>query len=454
MFCEDDYELNSFDSAEKKARKAYDMYEDGLIPQAIDELDEALAINPANSSWHFDKGLALDSMNRFEEAIKEYKLALETNPSDVEILNSLAVDYTRTGHYDLAIEMFEQVEKLDNNFEPCYCNRIITYTEMEKHDLAEQMFYIAQHIDPDCALCFYNIGNNMFIRGEYKKAIGCWKRTAELEPTHPQINYRIAQAYWADGDLEQAQKYLLTEMRQNPGDVDIIGDFGLMQLEKGNIESAREKFNRVLEFEPNSAMATFYLGEIAFNNGDYEQAESYYYNALLLDGQTRGARFRMAQCALINKNHERAKSYLTSELQLEVENADVLVSIGSMFLSMNHIDEASHCMLRATDLNMSHGQAYYYLGLCCALRERFEDAADFLRHALDIDGNNVLALRDLAKIYAITNREKEANELLNKAQKILGSEKELAPMKLSLKLSNITERIKNLLKPQKTNSPF
>ncbi len=152
----------------------------------------------------FQQGIGTGFNESFAEAISEYEQSLELNPSDVEILTSLAVDYTRSGQYDRAIETFEQAQLLDPMYEPCYCNRIITYTEMEKHDLAEQMFYMAQHIEPDCALCYYNIGNSLFIRGQYKKAISCWQKTAEIEKTHPQINYRIAQAYWADGDTEKA----------------------------------------------------------------------------------------------------------------------------------------------------------------------------------------------------------------------------------------------------------
>ncbi|MCJ7675899.1 MAG: tetratricopeptide repeat protein, partial [Sedimentisphaerales bacterium] len=204
MFSED-VEFGYYDKAEDKAHRAFELYEDGKMPQALDELNTALEINPANSSWHFNKALTLDAMNRYDDAIAEYEIALQLCPEDMEILNSLAVDYTRTGLYDLAIETFEHIEQLDPEFEPSYCNRIIAYTEMGKHDLAEQMFYLAQQIKPDCALCYYNIGNSLFARREYKKAVGCWLRTGDLEPSHPQINYRIAQAYWSDGDLDRGR---------------------------------------------------------------------------------------------------------------------------------------------------------------------------------------------------------------------------------------------------------
>lgn len=152
-------ECNSWDYAEQKALTAYELYEDGKMNEALAAMNEALEINPSNDRWHFNKALTLDAMERFDEAIEEYKAALTLNSADIEILNCLAVDYTRTGQYDLALDVFNQIEKTDPDFEPGYCNRIITYTEMGNYEMAEQMFYLAQQLNDSCPLCFYNIGN-------------------------------------------------------------------------------------------------------------------------------------------------------------------------------------------------------------------------------------------------------------------------------------------------------
>ncbi|MGB7581483.1 MAG: tetratricopeptide repeat protein, partial [Sedimentisphaerales bacterium] len=118
IFDEQPYE--SFDGGEQKAQKAFELYEDGKVIQAITELNDALETNPANCALHFNKALSLDSLGKFEEAIADYEAALALNPCDLEILNSLAVDYTRVGNYDLAIQTFEHIEGLDASFEPCY----------------------------------------------------------------------------------------------------------------------------------------------------------------------------------------------------------------------------------------------------------------------------------------------------------------------------------------------
>lgn len=435
-----------YSEAERKARKAFELYENGRMLQALDALERALEINPSSSSWHFNKALTLDAVNQFDDAISEYEIALQLDPSDLEILNSLAVDYTRTGQYDLAIDTFEQIQELDPAFEPCYCNRIITYTEMGQHELAEQMFYLAQQINSDCALCYYNIGNSLFARGEYKRAIHCWLRTAELEPTHPQINYRIAQACWSDGDNERAREYFLAELRSNPGDVDIILDFGLFLLEAGDIESAKEKFNRILELKLDSGPALFYLGEIAFDGADYERAVQLFNQALQKDSMLTGPRYRLAQYALMRGQEQEAKNYLLGELKLDPEDSDTLVSMGSMFLAIREPHYAIHCLLRAVDINSTNANAYYYLGLASVVSGCLDDAVEFFGHTLDIRPNDVRALRDSAIVYLAMGRLADATKRINKAKSLASHDRQLRTLESRIWLAKVREQIVDFLR--------
>lgn len=445
----EDMTFGSYDNAEQKARKAYELYEDGNISQALLELNAALEINPSNSSWHFNKALALDSVNQFEEAISEYEIALQLNPLDVEILNSLAIDHTRLGQYDMAISIFEHIQQLSPEFEPGYCNRIITYTEMDQHDLAEQMFYLAQQINPDCPLCYYNIGNSLFIRGDYKKAIHCWLKTTELEPSHPQINYRIAQAYWSDDQSSLAHQYFLAELRLNPGDVDVILDFGLFLLQLGNIESAKEKFNRILELVPDHAMALFYLGELAFNNNDYEKAVELFGQALEIDSTLSGPYYRLAQYALMKGRKQKAQSYLLTELEFEPADADILVSMGSMFLSLDDFEHAIYCLLKAIETDNGNADAYYYLGCVHAAKEQLVDAAEFFGHALDINPEHINTLRDSAVVCLMLGRITKAAERINKAMGLNEADPQLKVISRKIRFAQTINSLANFHKKAK-----
>jgi len=444
----EDFEVGSWGRAEQNAEQAFALYEDGKLGGALLRMDAALDINPANGVWHFNKGLILDGLGNFDKAIGEYKLALESNPTDVEILNSLAVDYTRCGFYDLAIEVFEQIEGIDSTYEPAYCNRIIAYTEMDKYDLAEEMFYLAQQINPDCPLCYYNMGNLFFIRGEYKRAKWCWKKTCELDSSHPRINYRIGQACWALSDNDCAKEHFLVELCVNPGDIDVIFDFGVLLLESGEVESAKEKFNRVLELSGGYGPALHYLGEIAFSAGDYEGSRKFFLEALEEDANLAGPRYRLSQFALNEGQRNEAIELLVCELSLVGEDVEVLISMGSMFLELDSLDHAVHCFVRALDVEPEKPEALGYLGLALAMRGDFGDAADLLGRCVSLKPEATV-LSNWAGACLLSGKFKQAESKIDAARLLAPNDREVSELQRQIRRAVLSGRVRTFLKKLK-----
>ncbi len=406
---------NSWDTAEVSALRASRLYEDGQIQAALAAIDQALEVNPSNPAWHFNKALTLDALERFSEALQEYSQAAELCPDDIEILNCLAMDYTRVGQFDKAIETFEYIEKLAPDFEPSYCNRIITYTEMELHEKAEQMFYMAQQINENCPLCFYNIGNSCFIRGQYARAVWCWEKTAELEPTHPQINFRIAQGCWAAGELDKAHHYFLKELRTNPGDIETLFNFGIFLLQQGQTDSAKEKFNRILELEPNHPSATYYLGEIALSLGQRQNAVEFFNHAMKSSYSLPGPRYRLAQIALKEGNYDKTLELLHGELQFAPPDGRLLLSIGIMMMMINRLEYATHCLLRVTEIDPSNASAYANLAKIMAMKGEFQDACQFAEQAVKLAPADVSNYELAAEIYKRSGDKIAVLDILNEA---------------------------------------
>ncbi len=319
------------------------------------------------------------------------------------------------------------------------------------------MFYLAQQINPDCALCYYNIGNSLFARGQFKKAIHCWMKTAEMEPSHPQINYHIAQALWAEGETERSREHFLKELRINPGDVEVIVDFGFFLLERGDIESAKEKFHRALELKPDTAMALFYMGDVALDAGDKASAVKYFTQALERDAMLAGPRYRLGQYALERGDIEKAKTFLTSEIKLASDDADVLVSMASMFLMIaektegedkdDTLDYAANCLLRALDIDSSDADAHYYLGLANAIKGRLDDAIEFFTCAMEINPQHILAIRDSAVVYLALNRLADATETIERGTLIMGDHPQLKDIRRKVRRSQITKQLADLFHP-------
>ena len=381
-FLEDDDFDHGWDQAESMVSEAFELYEKGQMEQAFEKLNGAIELRPEHSEWYFNAALTLDGLEEYEKAIKFYERALECDSDDVEILNCLGVNYTRTACYDLALNTFEHIEAIQPDFEPAYCNRIIAYTEMEQHDKAEQMFYLAQQINPDCPLCFYNIGNSLFTQGRYERAIWCWDKCAELDPNHPQIHFRLAQVCWVSGQGRRARQEFLAEVCQNPTDLDIILDFGIFLLESGDLEGAKEKFNRILEFDETFTLARFYLAEVYLMQGSLSAAVHWYQQAMDADETLTGSRFRLAQIYKQKGDCATAKDFLEREYQLGIEDDDVLNATGWMFLEMGHPENAFNCFLRLLEQGDSDGNIFFGLTMSLVMKGEYESGLMSLRQAM------------------------------------------------------------------------
>jgi tetratricopeptide (TPR) repeat protein len=253
---------------------------------------------------------------------------------------------------------------------------------MGQYDKAEQMFYMAQQINPDCPLCYYNIGNSLFTQGEYERAIWCWDKCEQLDPKHPQIHYRLAQACWVSGQGKRARQEFLIELRKSPADLEILLDFGLFLLESGELESAREKFNRILEFDETFAAAHFYLGEVFRIQENIVRAARCYTNATVFDATLAGPRFRLAEIEFAAGNTDGVLKLLRAEFQLGVEDVDVLLAMGWMFLRVDRLTDASNCFMQALHEEDISDQAFFGLGMTLAAHGDYEGALECIEQAI------------------------------------------------------------------------
>ncbi len=432
-------EFQDWSDAENCIERAHDLYEAGRMHEALGNLQIAIEINPANGNWHFNKGLILDTLERFDEAVDAFTSAHELEPEDPEIMNCLGVDYTRLGQYERSLEIFEELVAAVPDFEPGYCNRIITYSEMGRHEKAEEMFYLARQLKDHCPLCYFNIGNSLFSRQLYDRAIWCWQQTRNLSPNQPQVECRIAQAYWAKGDYHKAGEHFLAELRRGPGDVEVLMDYGIMLLEMNDLQTAREKFNRIIELHPANGMAHHYLGELYLNEGRVSLAVESFNRAIRLSPEPHGSHYRLGECFLLLGQKANAREHLLAELKNAPEQAEVMLDLGCLLVEVDEIAEAVSCFERAIEIEPQDPSGYQNLSLCYYRLGLIERGIDLSDQVLENDPENISALLSLAQAHFVSGNLMAARENIQLARQLLPKNK--AVNALSRKIQ--TARIKN-----------
>ncbi len=388
--------MNEWMDAEARVESAHRHFEQGRWPEAAAELRAAIDINPDNAAWHYNLGLTLEAMDDFARGGESLKKAVELEPEDVEILNSLGVNLTRQGLYTESLDAFVRIEKLDPTYEPSYCNRIITYTEMAQHDKAELMFYLARQVKEECSLCYYNMGNSLQARGKYDQAVNCWKQTLRLEPDHRNANARIAEAMWANGDLSGAREYYEAELKRDVQDIETLLDYGEMLMDLGQLDEARQKFIEALRIDPDDAAALFCLGELAMSKELFSAAERHFRRVLQSDPAYPLTHARLARVLLKRGMVQEAAKHLLYEIKHAGNDTDTLHELGHLLLEAKLIKQANSVLKQLVELAPSDAHARHNLAVSFFRLDKHREGIKHCREALKLKPDYVLAFYNLA----------------------------------------------------------
>ena len=391
--------MNDWSEAENRVERAYSLYESGKWAEALRELREAVRINPYNADWYYNMGLTLDAMYEYAQAIEAYLQALELSPSDVETLTALGVDSTRQKQFEQALRYFEQAQQIDPGFEPCYDYRIVTYSQMGLHDKAEEMFYLARQIKDKCAVCDYNMGLSLLARGKYDRAIACWQETLELDPEYPEVHARIAEAYWSKDDLDRAESHFGLAVRDDPGNIDVLLDYGSMLLNKQEVSRAAEKFSFVLELEPGNLSARACLGEIALLRDKPGRAAKLLEGVLAEDGGYPLVNLHLGICYMKLGLVEHSRERLLAEWATKPTDKSVLLGLGRALLEVGQAKTGAACLGRLLQLAENEASAHHGFGAACLQIGLVDGAVEHCRRAVELEPRLIEAHCDLTVGY-------------------------------------------------------
>jgi|WetSurMetagenome_2_1015567.scaffolds.fasta_scaffold102370_2 Flp pilus assembly protein TadD len=118
---------------------------------ALPILDDYLKKNPNSAEAHFHRGVALDALNRKEEAILAYEEALHLDPVNTKVLCNLGVDYYFRGKNADAESLFKRAIKANPNSVLPQMNLGILYVKSGRINDAKKVQSRLQGLDANSA---------------------------------------------------------------------------------------------------------------------------------------------------------------------------------------------------------------------------------------------------------------------------------------------------------------
>jgi tetratricopeptide (TPR) repeat protein len=315
----------------------------GNMDAGVAALRVASEGKPDWAEARFALGSALASQGETALARVEVAKALELNPQMLEARRILAAIHQQLGEHEYAIDQGREYLNARPDHNPTRILVAQSLVRLGKRDKAYKELNMIPEDQRDVGV-YFALGRIQMNLGEFAEARENMIKAIELSPTNSKILRTLFRMDRQDKDkskFAETQSRIETAAKENPDDGALIQLAGMVYFAQGNLEEAEKSFVRATELSPEDVeahqqLARFYTltGRADETIETYrkavelhpESAKLHHFLALLYEAQSEKdlARLSYENAIKSDDNHGHAKNnlaYLLADEDLDLDRA-------------------------------------------------------------------------------------------------------------------------------------
>ena len=232
--------------------------------------------------------LALESHRKddLQSAINLYNEVLKIDSSYAEAHNNLGVIFQETGNHLKVIPCFEKAIQIKPNYEDALHNLGFTFQSLDQPQKAIPYFEKVIQINPNYAKAYNSLGTAFQTIKEFQKAKVSYETAIKIKPNFLKANNNLGIISNILGDKQKAIACFEKAIQIDPNYETAINNLGTIFKEAGDDLKAKEYFERALKIQPNNVEALNNLGIVFKDLGDNQKAKEIFEKALKLDSRS------------------------------------------------------------------------------------------------------------------------------------------------------------------------
>ena len=210
--------------------------------RALDHLDQALRANAAYPEAHNNRGLALQLLERFEEAAAAHAEALRLEPT----------------------------------FADAHNNRGTALQKLNRLAEAESAYREALRLRPESLQARVNLGHVMLEQGAAAEAVAHYRAALAIDPALADVRFTLGAALERAGQPDEAAAEYREVLRRQPSAADAHTRLGAIAEAAGRYDEAAAHYDAWAGLEPQSPAAFMALGNARYRASDFARAAAAY----------------------------------------------------------------------------------------------------------------------------------------------------------------------------------
>ena len=325
----------------------------GVVPEASPSIQAPSPSVPANTPrapfearrraqayYHYSLGHLYEQLAGFtsrneylEQAIAEFKQALEYDPDSVYLSVRLAEAYRRAGLMRDAVAEAQAVLKADpkNLAARRLLARIYLQTlgelqpkpeQKQTLELAIEQYEAIVRLDPDDAESRLFLARLYRLNGQMEKAEATLKDYLAAQPRSEQALAALAQLYTDQGESARAIQ-LLTEATNEKPTAELLATLALAYEQADDPDNAIATYRRALELDSDNVEIRRHLAQALLEASRYDEAVEELKTLTRLNPEDSQSHLRLSQIYRHRGQFDQAEAYLARAEELAPDDPDV-----------------------------------------------------------------------------------------------------------------------------------
>lgn len=179
----------------------------GKYGEAIDNLSEAIQINPEMGEAYFRRGICFHNIGEDRLAVSDFKQAATINLADSRARLWEGFTYAKMGDYYEAVRAYGQAIADSDRYTPGYVNRGLVYMLLGENDKAVADFDEAIRLEPTNAEHYFKRGVALAKQGKHQEAADSFANAITFNNHHVAAHRHMADAMDALGKSDLGDEY-------------------------------------------------------------------------------------------------------------------------------------------------------------------------------------------------------------------------------------------------------
>lgn len=428
---------SSFQSAREAAghlSQGLQHLEQGRLQDATYHFQQALLVDPSLRDAH--KHLATVAFRQGDriKAEEELRLALTSNPGDVEVLTELANLLRADGRKLEALGLFVEATRLVPEDTALRCHLAFLYVHLGDTLRATEEYRTVLAYDANSIEARFQLGILYASQNLVAEAIAEFELVARLQPSHARAYQWLGQLQARRSRFGDAERAYHQALEANGGDADTYAQLGALYehqqredlavrqlrnalaLDPGHLDShlrlaalqikhkqaapAIRQLEQALTYHPAEVSLHQQLGNLYFQANRLDKAIEHFEATVRLDSATSDQHKRLGEAYLrVRDHHAQSIVQFQKAVALEPRRPELHQDLGMAYLAADQPEPAIKELKIAQVLDARNVEYSKAIGVLCERQGRLGEAEEYIKKALALNPRDAECHGLLGRIY-------------------------------------------------------